>query len=551
MPTEAPARPASRPSAEPAAVATAARNRLVNLAALSRRQPAQAAALAASPAPAGWATARDGSLWGRDDAGRWLAGCSVPLLAGRALLRSLSPDPGGSCLLAPAHAGLVVAARERVGPGPVLFVVQPDLDICRHILAAADVSADLDAGRLWIAAGDDWAAEFRRTFDAHPGLAVPVRFVQTRLTPDAVTAPLIAAAQQVIGELADARTKSLAVAAARSGPAQAGRTLVVGGSRFRLWGPPVELVAAAAAEVLGRTVVSYDTGDPLVAAPTALAEAAEGVAAVVAADLGRIDAAAVLPSGARWVTWVTRPVVPTRDRAGTDDRLILADPAWRPLAAAVGWPADRIGVGRCPPLLPALPPPVEATLGLLCDTGPITVPDAVRNFSSHRLLWEAIAAELYDAPLIVTDAVRFVADRARDGGLSTDGLDVPVFVDRLILPAYAQGLARLLIAAGLPIRLWGAGWDELPEFTSRAVGSVSDGATFQAAVAASTSLVRHTPGRAWHPIDACGRPVLAAECGSPAQWLSQACAAVRSPSKPAEAALPSLAAALRVALGAS
>ncbi len=126
-----------------------------------------------------------GACGRRDGDGRWAAGCSVPLLAGRALLRSLSVEPGGHCLLAPAHAGLVVAARERLGPDPVLFVVQPDLDLLPADPGGDDFSADLAAGRLWFAAGDGWAAEFRRAFDAHPGLAVPARFVQTRLTPDA------------------------------------------------------------------------------------------------------------------------------------------------------------------------------------------------------------------------------------------------------------------------------------------------------------------------------------------------------------------------------
>ena len=51
----------------------------------------------------------------RVEDGRWWADCSVPLLAGRSLLKPLTDEPVSSCQLAPPHAGLVRAARERIG----------------------------------------------------------------------------------------------------------------------------------------------------------------------------------------------------------------------------------------------------------------------------------------------------------------------------------------------------------------------------------------------------------------------------------------------------
>jgi hypothetical protein len=124
---------------------------------MADRQPAMATVLDAVVPNVAWAIARDGSLWARDGAGAWLGGCSVPLLAGRALLRSLPVEPGGHCLLSPAHAGLVAAARERVGPVAALFVIQPDLALCRAILSADDIADDIAAGRAWFFAGDRWA----------------------------------------------------------------------------------------------------------------------------------------------------------------------------------------------------------------------------------------------------------------------------------------------------------------------------------------------------------------------------------------------------------
>lgn len=497
-------------------------------------------ALATAGGPVTWATARDGSLWSRDGAGDWVAGCSVPLLAGRALLRSLSTGPGGQCLLAPAHAGLVVATRERLGPDPVLFMLQPDADLCRLLLSATDWSADLAGGRLWVVAGDDWAAELRRVFDAHPGLAIPARFVQTRLTPEPVAAGLIAATQRVVAELTPARSAELR--RFTPGPPVPGRTLVIAGSRFRLGSPGLDAVRQVVGSVAGCEAVPYDTDDPLSASPLALARAADRTDAVVAVDLGRGDSAPVLPLTTPWVTWLTRATVPPHAAAGPNDRLVLAVPAWADLARRTGWPADRVQVGVFPQA--AVPPPAVRSIGLIGDTVPVDPPQAVLDFSSHRLLWEAIAAEIDADPTGVTDAARYVRDRAVQGGLSADEVDVPLFVDRLVLPAYAQSLARHLIRAGLPVSLWGGGWTGLSGFGDRA-RAVRDDADLRTAIARTTLLLRHTPGTDPHGIEVAGRPQLAVGRRGLAEWLRTAAALLqRPPAPPAAEAGPTLESAL-------
>ena len=525
MPTAAPARRV----APPAAAQAAERNWRANHAALSLHQPAHADALAASEPDVTWALARDGSLSARGPNGQWVAGCSVPLLAGRALLRSLTAGPGGQCLLAPAHAGLVVAARERLGPDAVLFVVQPDLDRCRVILGCADLAADLAAGRLWFAAGEGWAAELHRTLDAHPGLATPARFIQTRLTGEDVLQPLIAEVQRKVGVLATVRADALDRRLNNPAPTEPGRTVVIAGSRWRLWKPGADLLSTAVAATPACTAITYDTDDPLTAASIAMAAAVDGAAAVVSLDVCRAAAAPVLPTHVPWITWLTTPAVPAHDGAGPHDRLIVADAAWVGPARDAGWPADRVHVGSCPPLLPTLPLPVKPTLGLIADAAPVQLPDAVGDYSSQRVLWDAIAAEVQDNPLVVDDATAYVTDRAKRMNIDAEELDLTLFVEALVLPVYAQALARLLAAAGLPLRLWGHGWDDRTEFRHLAAGSVVDVDAFQAAVAASTILVRHTPGRPWHPVESTGRPVLSAAGHTTASYLAQATALLRSP----------------------
>ena len=471
-----------------------------NRAALARRQPAVAAVLDGCDV-AGWATARDGSLTTRSDDGRWFAGCSVPRLAGRALLRTLAVEPGGHCLLAPAHGGLVAAARERLGDDVVLFVIQPDADATRVLLGSNDWSADLSAGRLWLATGPAWADQLRAALDDHPGLAAPSLFVRTKLTADADVDPLVADAQRAFGDIATRRQSRITRLLSRTDRATGGPLAVVR-SRFRLWD------VSGCLSVLAD--VDYDLDDPLTGSPLALAEAAAECGAVLSADLGRGDAAAVVPAATPWVTWVTLGRVPAFELAGPADQLILADAAWIAAAADAGWPGERVRVGQCPPLVDAGLPPTRPVLSILADTGPIVAGESVRQFSTHQLLWDAIAAELHDDPSPATDPAAFLSARATRMGLDLDALDAVQFLDGLIGPAFVQGLARQLLKGGLPVRLWGEGWADLPEFANAAAGPLTSREQFAAAVTASTALVRPTPADQWHPVAACERPVLTA-----------------------------------------
>src|SRR5438874_473083 len=84
-----------------------AANFSANYHALSTSQPRVAEALRDVRPVVGWVFARDKTLTTRDDSGHWLAGCSVPALAARAMLKTLKPVGGVACFIEPPHAAHV------------------------------------------------------------------------------------------------------------------------------------------------------------------------------------------------------------------------------------------------------------------------------------------------------------------------------------------------------------------------------------------------------------------------------------------------------------
>jgi hypothetical protein len=509
---------------------TAVRNWSANTAALA------AAGLnfpADQPIDGDWVTARDGSLTSRSSDGRWWAGCSVPLLAGRSLLAALERgDPLTACLLHPEHAGIVLAARERVGPATVLIVVHSDPAVASHLLHAHDFSDPIRSRQTAFVFGENWQAALRSLFDRSPGLATPSRFVRTKLTADQTIDSMIAAAQTVFGQVTGNRTARLQSIRSAATPATPGRTLVIGGSAFQLWRPSVDELAADLGGA-GLETIRFDTDDPLHGAPLALAIAADGCDAVVAADVFRDDARGMLAASAAWTTWVTRPVVAPFESAGPRDGVLLADKAWTPVARAAGWPAERIRYcGHRRATTP--PPPAEPLLGVLGHHRPVIPPESVTTFSSHRLLWDAIEAELLENPLAIGgDIGAYLDNRAGQINLDPAELDRPAFYDRLIAPAYQRGLVTLLTRAGLPVGLFGDGWSDDPALIKFARGDLRCRADLDAAVAQCSALVHTLPVAGAHMIDGLGRLVVRATASEPFVRAARKAMAAGSPRQPA------------------
>lgn len=505
----------------------AGRNWAGNRAAVVRSQPAVAAELDGVAAEVEWTLGRDGSLTGRTADGRWWADCSVPDRAGRRLMAAVEPSAAVHCLVMPAHAGVLAAVRDRLGAGTPVVVVEPDARAARVLLGCGDVAGAVAGHRLWFAVGAGWADQLADLFRAWPGLATPSRFVRMPVADDAVVGPLIERAKAVFDAANGERTAAvdrLRVGSAggpSAGPAAglwSGRPVVIGRSGYTLWedGPAVLWTAC------GSAATRFDTDDPLNTSPVALATAAVGCGGVVAADSGRGSAAGLVRPDVPWVTWVTRPAVPEVGASGPLDALVLAAAEWRPLAERAGWPGDRVHVGGWQAAMPLPCASGLPHLAVMADTRPVEMPPAVAGYSSHAMLWEAIEAELRSSPLAARDPVAYLADRAGQVRVDRTAVDVGAFVERLIYPAYQQGVARLLIAAGLPITLWGSGWGEVDEFAGRAGGSVESVAARDRAAGAAVGLVHCWPEDGPHPIDAVGRPVVRAESDDAARFVAAA-----------------------------
>jgi hypothetical protein len=495
-------------SADPSTAEIAAGKNLgANLAALWQTQPRLAEMVGPMPRDFEWVYGRDGFLTAVDGEGKWWAGCSLPLAAGRSLLKTLEPSTLHNCMLDPAHAGLLRAAFARIGDEPALLAVVPEMMSIRMILCCDDFSEQIAAHRLWFISGQDWPDDFRRLLEERPGLCTPGRFIRTKLLSDQTANLMITQAQNVFSEVLQQRTRRIEQIRTQEKNGTAEKILLIAGSHFRLWDSAATVLAEQIQSAV--SVHRFDSDDPAESSPLALAEAAADCRAVIAANVSRGDASNLVAMNTPWITWVTGPRVPSFTAAGPRDLLMVADSAWEDMAVGAGWPKGRVMRARWPATLVAGAARATLTLAILADTQVIEIPDSIADLSSHKLLWDHIEAELHDDPLALGEDVGgYLAQRARMYEISTDAIDRRRFVENLIVPAYQQGLARLLLKAGLPLRLSGLGWDEIDEFRAVARGPVRSRQDFEATIAAASALVYVWPMRHAHPIDTFGKPVI-------------------------------------------
>lgn len=521
-------------AAEPdAAEARAAANRSANLAALSETQPWRTDGAGSPPDDVTWVFARDGSLSGMLAGERWWAGCSLPTRAAQFMLRTL--DIGGTvaCFLSPLHAAQLRVALDLLEPRQAIVAIVPDERTLAVLLHCDDFSREIVAHRLWFVAGDSWAEQLRQVFKEAPGLPTPAQFIRPILADSEPADRLIAPAQKVFADEASRRSERIdSLARLRTPSSGVRRLCLIAPTGFRLWESaapelladllynPSTLLGAGPSTSLGAgpsapaapTCVRLDTDDPASASPLALAAAVAESDAVIASNTFRADAPGVVPSEIPWITWITSSRIPSFDPTARRDVLILADRSWRSDAAQAGWPAQRLHVAGWPDSQSRSGDSnASATLTLLADTQPIEPPEQVTDYSSQLLLWEMIQAELTNDPFLVGDnAHAYLADRIAKRQIAEQGFDRSLFVQRLIVPAYQQGLARVLIASGLPVQIFGKGWDRIDEFAVHSGGPVTSRQQLREIVEQSAGLVHAWPSGHAHPIDAAGRPVLRA-----------------------------------------
>ena len=492
----------------------AAHHFAANRAALSRAQSRMTDDVLNLPPDLDWLFARDGYLTALEPGDRWHTDCSVPLLAGRAMLKTLDRAAGVACFLNPTHAAQVRVALDHLETNQALIAIVPDLRTLAVMLRCDDFSGEVSAGRLWFAWGERWADELGRLFDDTPGLPGPSRFVRMPLGDASVVDGLIADAQRVFAAQnakridAIARLRSRWTTPAVSTPR---RVCVVARSMFRLWddaghGLLTELTRTDGAA--GFECRHFDPDSPANSSPLALATTAAESDAIVSADVSRADAPALAPAEMPWLTWVTAGRIPAFHTAGPRDRLLLVDALWSDAAARAGWPADRIGLAGWP--VGASPhAATEPFLAMIADTCDLEAPESLGEYSSHLLLWEKVLHAVRCDPFALPgDVDAWLREQARADAVAVETLDVPLFVNRLVVPAYQQALADTLIKAGLPLRLHGAGWAELPAFREHAAGAITSRGGLHRAAETATALVHAWPSGAAHAIDSLGRPVV-------------------------------------------
>jgi hypothetical protein len=264
-----------------------------------------------------------------------------------------------------------------------------------------------------------------------------------------------------------------------------------------------------------------DSDDPCQASPVALARMAAECSAVVVANLGRADLPVHLPPQTKVITWLTRPNVPAR---APGDRLLLADPAWRARALAAGWRDEQMTVATWPGWQPRS---AGSGLAVIADTTPIAMPEFV--LSSLNVLWESIVRQIAEDPFVVErDVEAYLIRWQRGVGIADEAIDRGLFIERLIRPAYAQGLVRLLMANGVETRLYGRGWGRIEEFSGKSAGEIATRQELERAAERSAALVHVRPEGETGAMRAMGRAVLGRGANKEA-WLREAVRLAREP----------------------
>jgi len=467
-------------SADTAAARQAANHFQINIATLARFQAELIDRLTTDEGDIGWMFARDGYLTCRDET-RWWSECSVPMRAGRQLLKKLELSGTLGCFLHPGHAAQVRAAFEKILPTQAILVVIPDLRELRILLHCDDFSAEIGAGRLFFAGGPDWAGELEAIFKKFPGLPLPQQFLRTALLDDGEMSELSTEAQTVISRETTRRAERLPeIFTHAANRPKTGRIVVLASSRLNLADFSNMALRKAIDEPSqpSRWTV-LDPDHPFSAAPLALADAVKDADGLVTADLFRADLSGVVPPQTVWITWVTNGRIASHDPRFPADVLLLADPAWRPTAVKAGWPTASVHIAAWPQIVPTHALPAgQPVIALLANTLPIQIPQKFRDFSSQSLLWQYVEEELAKDPLALgRNPDQYLESRRQRFDIPDQMLDSATFLDRLIAPAYQQAMARRAINNGYALALIGRGWDQLPEFAPYAVGdaqSVAD-----------------------------------------------------------------------------
>jgi hypothetical protein len=506
-----------------------------NLAAIQALQPQLSQSLTDISLDVEWVYARDGSLSALE-ADQWLGGCSLPRRAAQAMLTKLAVQGAIACFLDPSHAAPVRAALELMRPEQAIIAIIPEPRNLAALLHCEDFSADIQSRRLWLAGGPDWENDLTKLFDDHPGLPTPAQFIRTPDSDPQIIDPMIAAAQKIFSQANADRSVEMQSMRETMSVCQTTRLCVVAGSRFRLWNDIGQAMLGAVKQT-DLDVVHFDADNPAFNSPLALLKSASECNVILTANTSRTDLPGLLPETIAWITWVTGPRVPSAALAMDNDHLILVDPASREPALKSGWRESQIHIAAWPAIA-STQTTGSATLSIIVDTLNLETPKDLTEYSSHGLMWEAIRHELAVNPLALVDPNDFLSDWMRRQHVGEENFARQRFIEKLILPAYQQGLARTLIKAKLPLQLFGEGWNELDEFKSHAAGPIRTREEFDRVISQSAILVHVWTGT--HPIEAIHKPILRRRDNRAESFIRDAKAAIAGNLTPFRSAVPGL-----------
>jgi len=524
-----------------------------NLLALRQTQEELAQSLVNAKLDVQWVFARDGALTAFEN-GKWWGGCSVPAKAAEELLRTLQITTSLACFLAPAHPAQLAFALRRLKAEQAIIALLPRFEDLILSLHCHDFSDDIIAHRLWFVGGDTWPAQLSELLRHNPGLPIPQQFVRTPLLSDDASAPLIAVAQRIFADELSHRSQRLSKlreTRLQSTSNDRPHITLAAPMGFRLWddcGGILQQLVASDSD-FDWQIVNFD--DPHSASPLALAQAAAKSDAVITANLPRADCGNFLHPQIPLISWLTTRAIPSFDTAGPRDALLLCDSRMMEIAQKFRWPADRIALAAWPSIAHSASP---QHLSIIADTRPIPqIPGF--DLSSHQLLWDLIRSELADDPTRISgDVPAYLRSRMNHLAVADHGLDHRRFIEELIVPCYQQALAAQLLKSNLPLRIFGEGWRQIPQFANHAAGPINSREQLKSAIQISAALVHLWPINHVHPIDAAGPPVIRLSPRGLAAFVADARLAPATGLKPARPVtdsidMVSIARTLRAAIG--
>jgi hypothetical protein len=467
-----------------------------------------------------WLTARDGSRTARDRAtGALLGDCSVPRRAAEMMLRKLAVKGRVVCLLLPTHPHQIAVCLEKTDPTIGLIAIVHSRDTLATMQACCDDSSHTQ--RLFVA----WdAASLRAIFDAHPGLPVPQQFIRLPVSDKPACDAAIVWTQQVFSEVTTIQNQRLERARSRS-DSTGSTPLVVVSRTFQLWDDAGDRLARSlAADVL-------DTDDATQCATAHVADRASCASAIITADAGRADQPVLAGVGVPWISWITGARVPAFVRSSPRDGIVVADESLAQAAYNAGWPRDRVRVGRDAPVVHR----GGESLVIAIDLPSLEAPAEIVEYSSWRVVWDAIAKELIDHPhRLAGDIDGYLERSRRHFGVPPDDFPRGVFVRQLVGPTYAIGIARWLVREGVPVSIHGRGWERVEGVVSHARGPVDSHESLEAILERSAGIVDVHVDAA-HPSRRAGIPMLTTLGRTPQRVLQDARAMPKAASTPVHA----------------